>query len=149
LALLAARRQQGEMRALVGARSKNDVLCGEDFSRSNVPVEVATEDGSYGHRGLVTDLLRRHLELAAKNKNPSRVFSCGPLPMLRAVAQLCIQKNVPCQVSLEENMPCGVGICNGCVVPVVGAGDEYGRYRRVCVEGPVMRAQEIDWLHES
>jgi dihydroorotate dehydrogenase electron transfer subunit len=137
------------MRALVGARSKNDVLCGEDFSRSNVPVEVATEDGSYGHRGLVTDLLRRHLELAAKNKNPSRVFSCGPLPMLSAVAQLCIQKNVPCQVSLEENMPCGVGICNGCVVPVVGAGDEYGRYRRVCVEGPVMRAQEIDWLHES
>jgi dihydroorotate dehydrogenase electron transfer subunit len=65
--------------------------------------------------------------------------------MLKAVAHLCAQFDVPCQISLEENMPCGVGVCNGCVVGVHGAGDDYGRYRRICVEGPVLWANEIDW----
>ena len=62
-----------------------------------------------------------------------------------AVSALCDKYQVSCQMSLEENMPCGVGVCNGCVVPVTGAGDDYGRYRRICVEGPVLWAHEIDW----
>ncbi len=67
--------------------------------------------------------------------------------MLRAVASLCAQYDAPCQVSLEENMPCGIGVCNGCVIPVRSNGDEYSRYRRICVEGPVVWAHEVDWSH--
>lgn len=147
LAMLAAQRRTEQVRVLLGARTTNDVVCREDFERVGVPLEVATEDGSEGEPGLVTSLLQKHLDDAARKAQPVTIYSCGPLPMLRAVAAICRQVNVPCQVSLEENMPCGVGICNGCVVPVSGAGDEYGRYRRICVDGPVLWAQEIDWSH--
>lgn len=145
LAMLASQRRFGRITALIGARSQQDVLCREEFERYNVHVQVATEDGSYGYKGLVTNLLKKQLEVAAQEGVQCYVYSCGPLAMLQAVAALCRQEEVACQISLEENMPCGIGICNGCVVPVLGAGDEYGRYRRVCVDGPVMPAVDIDW----
>lgn len=145
LAMLASRNERSQVTALIGARTAGDVLCREDFERLGVPLEVATEDGSAGHRGLVTELLQQHLQNAPSTG--TAVYSCGPLPMLRAVAALCNRFNVPCQVSLEENMPCGVGICNGCVAPVLGHGDDYSRYRRICVDGPVCWANEIDWTH--
>ena len=109
--------------------------------KHEVPVHIATDDGSLGHQGFVTDLLKVEL---ARDKN-AVVYACGPLPMLRATARVCADFDVPCQVSLEENMPCGVGVCNGCVVPVAQAGDDYGLYRRICVEGPVLWAHEINW----
>ena len=133
--------------ALLGARSHEELICREDFARYQVLVEVATDDGSTGHQGYVTDLLKKHLEQAHQQAVLPTVFACGPLPMLQAVASLCAHWRAPCQVSLEENMPCGVGVCNGCVVPVRGAGDEYGRYRRICVDGPVLWANEVDWSH--
>jgi dihydroorotate dehydrogenase electron transfer subunit len=131
--------------ALIGARSQVEVICGEDFQSCNVPVKVATDDGSAGHRGRVTDLLEQALRDAGAHEPAPVVYACGPLPMLRAVANLARQYGVRCQVSLEENMPCGVGVCNGCVVPVQGAGDDYGSYRRICVDGPVLWADEVDW----
>lgn len=142
MAMLASTKANDQaVMALIGARSLLEVLCVDDFTRYKVPVQVATDDGSLGHHGLVTDLLQQELKV-----NPDAVvFACGPFPMLRAVALLCAQFNVPCQVSLEENMPCGVGVCNGCVIGVRGAGDDYGRYRRICVEGPAVWAHEIDW----
>jgi dihydroorotate dehydrogenase electron transfer subunit len=139
--LASCRNDNQRVVALIGARSEAEVICREDFAKFSIPVRVATDDGSCGHHGLVTDLLEDELEQGGE----AIVFSCGPLPMLRAVAKLCRQFKVPCQVSLEENMPCGVGVCNGCVVPVADAGDDYGRYRRICVEGPVLWAHEIDW----
>ena len=142
LAMLASTRADShQIVALVGARSAEEVICREEFETFDVPLRVATDDGSTGHRGLVTDLLKTELETDIR----AIVYACGPLPMLRAVARLCAQFDVPCQVSLEENMPCGVGVCNGCVVPVAGAGDDFGRYRRICVEGPALWAHEIDW----
>jgi dihydroorotate dehydrogenase electron transfer subunit len=163
LALLSAQRDNVRQRivALIGARSSADVLCTDEFSQSAAPYEIATEDGSAGHRGLVTDLLRAHLENPAshtkftageaRQQSTLQVFACGPVPMLRAVASLCAQFHVPCQVSLEEAMPCGVGICNGCVVPTLTAVDdgkaaeEYSRYRRLCIDGPMLWANEVDW----
>jgi dihydroorotate dehydrogenase electron transfer subunit len=150
LAMLAEKLSSGKQKvaqvtALLGARSRKDVLCRDDFERSNARVKVTTEDGSEGHHGLVTDLLVKHLS-SPRDQSHIHVYACGPLPMLRAVAMLCIQRDIPCQISLEENMPCGIGICNGCVIPVVGSGDEYGRYRRICVEGPVVQARDIDWM---
>lgn len=131
-----------ETRMLIGARTAQDVLCEDRFSQ----LEIATDDGSRGHYGRVGDLLERQLE----QQTPDAVFACGPYPMLRAVARICQAKNVFCEVSLEENMPCGIGVCNGCVVPMRSSentleGDDYGRYRRICVHGPACDARDIDW----
>ena len=139
---------------MIGARTGSDVLCVNDFQECHVGVEVATDDGSTGERGQVTQLLQRHLSAYSRGKKLENgdeflgdltVYSCGPWAMLRAVAQLCARFQVRCQVSLEENMPCGIGVCNGCVVPVAQADDEYSIYRRICVDGPVMWAHEIKW----
>lgn len=146
--------------ALIGARSRSDVICVDDLESAGARVEIATDDGSCGTQGLVTQLLEAQLEsrerehdlpetvkgaAQIRDGNQALVYACGPLPMLRAVAAICANRAVPCQVSLEENMPCGVGVCNGCVVRVAQADDEYGYYRRVCVDGPVMWAHEVAW----
>jgi dihydroorotate dehydrogenase electron transfer subunit len=138
--------------AMIGARTRFDIIGQSELEALQVGVQVATDDGSAGRHGLVTDLLRDHLETkvsrhpdSPNNSQLPIVYSCGPYPMLRAVAQLCAEFQVPCQVSLEENMPCGIGVCNGCVVPVVQAGDDYGLFRRICVEGPVLWSHEVDW----
>ena len=139
---------------LLGARSREDVLCLDDFGRLQIGVEVATDDGSVGEHGRVTQLLQRHLALLSETETlvdeggfcaGVTVYACGPILMLKAVAALCAQHHVRCQVSLEENMPCGVGVCNGCVVPVAEPQNEYSMYRRICVDGPVMWAHELSW----
>jgi dihydroorotate dehydrogenase electron transfer subunit len=96
--------------------------------------EVATDDGSSGHHGLVTDLLRAELAADAH----SMVYACGPPPMLEAVRALCEGLEVPAQLALESGMACGYGACFGCVVPTRGG------YLRLCVDGPVIEAAELD-----
>ena len=150
MAMLASQRSESDVQsitALIGARTKAEVLCEEDFARYNVEMEIATDDGSKGHHGLVTELLENHLQSVKSHAAPPRVYACGPLPMLRAVAEVCERYQAPCQISLEENMPCGVGVCNGCVIPVINSGDDYETYRRICVDGPVAWAHEIQWKH--
>ena len=95
---------------------------------------LATEDGSQGHKGLVTGLMADALV------GCDAVLACGPLPMLRAVAGLCAGRDLDCQVSLEAPMACGVGACLGCVLP-----RSQGGYMRVCQEGPVVAASEVGW----
>ena len=90
---------------------------------------VATDDGSHGHHGLVTDLLADELETGA----PAVVYACGPPPMLEAVRALCAARAVPCQLALESGMACGFGACFGCVVAL-----REGGYLRLCVDGPVV-----------
>jgi len=146
MAMLASRSKAGiSIKALLGARTSSEVLCAEDFARYDVPVQIATDDGSAGHHGFVTDLLKVELEVIGDKDGMPTVYACGPLPMLRSVARICADHQAPCQISLEENMPCGVGVCNGCVIPVLGQADDYGSYRRICVDGPVAWAHEVDW----
>jgi NAD(P)H-flavin reductase len=96
---------------------------------------VATDDGSAGRHGLVTDLLAEELE-----RDPhATVYACGPAPMLEAVRAICAAAGVPAQLALEAGMACGFGACYGCVVPKRGGG-----YLRVCVDGPVIDAAELD-----
>jgi dihydroorotate dehydrogenase electron transfer subunit len=90
---------------------------------------VATDDGSHGHHGLVTDLLADELD----GDNAVVVYACGPPPMLEAVRALCERRDVPCQLALESGMACGFGACFGCVVPL-----REGGYLRLCVDGPVL-----------
>lgn len=146
LAMLASTRVNQKVEALVGARSAQEVLCRREFMRYGVPFEVTTDDGSEGHHGFVTELLQSRIESAKEAGILPTVFSCGPLPMLRAVAAICESFGTRCFVSLEENMPCGVGVCNGCVVPVTGQGDAYSRFRRICIDGPALDANDVDWL---
>jgi len=142
--LLEGRANLNSLRVLAGARNAQEVIGKNDFAALGLAVEVATDDGSEGEQGLVTAPLQRLLQSESGGMQPT-VYACGPLPMLRAVAELCVRYGAKCQVSLEENMPCGVGVCNGCVVRVLTTGDAYGQYRRVCVDGPAMWAHEIDW----
>jgi NAD(P)H-flavin reductase len=96
---------------------------------------VATDDGSVGHHGLVTELLAEEL-----TRDPHAVvYACGPAPMLESVRALCERTRVPAQLALEAGMACGFGACFGCVVPRRGGG-----YLRVCVDGPVIDAAELD-----
>jgi NAD(P)H-flavin reductase len=95
---------------------------------------VATDDGSVGHKGLVTDLLRAELGCDAR----AEVYACGPPSMLEAVRALCAEVGVPAQLALESGMACGYGACFGCVVPTKTG------YVRLCVDGPVLDANELD-----
>jgi NAD(P)H-flavin reductase len=96
--------------------------------------QVATDDGSVGHRGLVTDLLRDQLDRDAR----AAVYACGPPAMLESVRVLCQQRETPAQLALESGMACGFGACFGCVVPT-----RHG-YVRLCVDGPVLDASELE-----
>ncbi len=126
---------------LYGVRTSELAAGIEDFERAGIAVEVATDDGSLGRRGYVTDLLRRRLEGGAR---PGKVVGCGPPPMLSALARMAREYDLDCDVSLENHMACGYGACFSCVAPIVqqGGGTDL---RRVCVEGPVFGAAAVDW----
>lgn len=113
----------------IGASSKKYVVCDGDFKKLGLKVHVATEDGSKGHKGLVTDLL----------KSGCSICACGPKPMLKAVAKLSGKYKTYCQVSMEEYLGCGTGICMGCAIKTCSGN------KLVCKDGPVFNAKEIIW----
>jgi len=124
-----------------GARSA-DLLAGvEDFESLGVEVRLATDDGTRGHHGLVTDLLHAILTEGHLGR---RVVCCGPEPMMAAAARIASDIDVPCQVSLETPMACGIGICFTCVAKVRDPSGGWD-YKRTCVEGPVFDARLIEW----
>jgi NAD(P)H-flavin reductase len=100
---------------------------------------VATDDGSAGHHGLLTDLLSVELQ----RDGHAVVYACGPAAMLEAVRAICADAGVPAQIALEAGMACGFGACFGCAVPKRGGG-----YLRVCVDGPVIDATQLDHVSE-
>ncbi len=107
--------------------------------------QLATDDGSAGHHGLVTDLLAAELDRAAEPgaaPTPPVVYACGPPPMLEAVRAMCEQRGVGAQLALEAGMACGYGACFGCAVP-----RRSGGYARVCLDGPVLDASELEHVH--
>jgi dihydroorotate dehydrogenase electron transfer subunit len=124
-----------------GVRTAEYLTGVDDFRSLGVDVRVATEDGSAGHRGFVTDLLVQALAEANGHKY---VACCGPEPMMEQVARISGQAGVPCQVSLETPMACGIGICFSCVAKVRQPDGQWD-YRRTCVEGPVFDANDIVW----
>ena len=118
---------------LLGARSKDDVLQ-LDYFRKYGLVYITTEDGSLGEKGYVTD----HSIL--KDDHFDQIYTCGPKPMMMAVARYAEQKKIACEVSLENTMACGIGACLCCV--------ENTRQGHVCVctEGPVFNIDKLTWL---
>lgn len=124
-----------------GGRTRDDLTLVEWFGGHCGEVLTATEDGSAGHRGLVTAVLQNRLERAGGGSK--LVLACGPRPMLRAVAELCLARDIPCQLAMEETMACGFGVCLGCVVPKRHPEDDFDSFVRVCTEGPVFDAREV------
>ena len=124
-----------------GARTADYLAGVEDFQRLGIDVRLATDDGSRGHRGFVSDLLKQVL---AEHHGRPRIVCCGPEPMMEAVAKIAHAAQVPCQVSLETPMACGIGICFTCVAKVKQPAGGWD-YKRTCVEGPVFDAEMIEW----
>jgi dihydroorotate dehydrogenase electron transfer subunit len=125
---------------LIGARSEGDLYCVEELEKRSIEVQVSTEDGSIGFKGLITGLLERILK-EHKEDSAQFVFSCGPMPMLAAVSDMCQRFGIPGQVSLETLMACGFGACQGCVVPARGDSEDY---LLACKDGPVFDFSEVD-----
>jgi len=135
---------------LIGARIKDQVLCEKDFRDLGCSVKIATDDGSHGFKGKITELLEEILVTSHKsqvtshrsatcNLRPATIYACGPRPMLKEITAISKQHNIGTQISLEEHMACGIGVCLGCVVNTKKG------FQRVCKEGPVFNADEIIW----
>ncbi|ODT97985.1 MAG: 2-polyprenylphenol hydroxylase [Planctomycetes bacterium SCN 63-9] len=124
-----------------GVRNKDYLAGVEDFRNAGIEVEIATDDGSEGHHGFVTDLLTRRLE---RGDQPGRIVGCGPPGMLAALSRIAARNEIPCDVSLENHMACGFGACFSCVAPIRQP-DGSADLRRVCVEGPIFPAESVDW----
>lgn len=118
---------------VLGFRSREFVILEQDFQKIGCKVMVVTDDGSYGHHGLVTDCFDG---LAFEE-----MFACGPLPMLKALASIAQKNGVPLQVSLEERMACGVGACLGCACKTKRQNGE--TYSHVCKDGPVFDYKKL------
>jgi dihydroorotate dehydrogenase electron transfer subunit len=137
--LLAERSPQKGI-AFVGGRRRVDILCEDEFQRLGWDVRVTTEDGSHGEKGLVTQPLLTELKRTTAGR---KLFACGPTAMLKAVAKIAEEFNVPAELSMDEHMCCGVGVCLTCVIPVKTA--DGWDYQRTCTEGPVFDSREVLW----
>ena len=120
---------------VLGARDKDDLLLLDEFSGIGVEPAVATDNGSKGVKGTVVTALE---EKAAWDTD-TKLYACGPLPMLKALAVFAEQKGLGLEVCMEAYMGCGMGVCVGCTVPTAEG------MKRVCKEGPVFNAKEIVW----
>ncbi len=119
---------------LNGARTKSALLAVDSFEALDIPVTIATDDGSAGHRGTVSALLET-MPL------PETVFCCGPDPMLKAVIRYCLASGISCWASVEQRMACGIGMCRACAITLSREGQTI--IGRVCTDGPVFAAEEL------
>lgn len=131
----------GEKATVVsGFRSFSQVILQEELEACGTRTICCTEDGSAGAvKGFVTEPMEQLLSEGA-----DAVFACGPVPMLKAVAEICIRNKTYCEVSLEERMACGVGACLGCACQIKNADGEM-HFLHVCKNGPVFKAEEVCW----
>jgi len=139
---------------LIGAKTKSQILCEKEFKQLGCSVKIATDDGSRGFKGKVTELLEKILVAGRRSQVAGRkikklvacdlrpetiIYACGPRPMLKEISRISQEYRIPAQISLEEHMACGIGACLGCVVKTRQG------FQRVCKEGPVFKADEIVW----
>lgn len=124
-----------------GARTRELLAGVDDFQACGVDVRLATDDGTRGHHGLVTDVLA---EVLKETPAASRIVCCGPEAMMAATSRLAACAGRPCDVSLETPMACGIGICFSCVARIRQP-DGGWDYKRTCVDGPVFDAAHIVW----
>src|SRR3984957_19548411 len=143
-------RRGAHVRLFYGARTAELLVDAQRFADAGCELVLATDDGTRGERGFVTDAL-------VHSRQPGIIYACGPSPMLRRVGEIANRLGVRAQLSLEETFGCGVGGCWGCVVPLTHASAQAPNfppaqrggsdvvYARICKEGPVFWAHELRW----
>jgi dihydroorotate dehydrogenase electron transfer subunit len=144
LMLLAVALREGGLYTLglVGSMNQARLLSVEDLKSIGVETHIATDDGSVGHHGFVTELLTHILE-THELPNPI-IYACGPDGMLRAVTKVGLDYHIPTQLAMENRMGCALGVCLGCVCKVQMPDGGF-EYQRVCTEGPVFNAEDVIW----
>ena len=133
-------KENANVNVYLGFRNKDFVICEDEFKSVSNNLIITTDDGSYGKNGFAINYLAEDIE----KQLPDCIYACGPLPMLKAVQKLAIEKNIPCQLSLEERMGCGIGACLGCAVKTASSSKEAPQYMHVCKDGPVFDASTVE-----
>jgi dihydroorotate dehydrogenase electron transfer subunit len=132
--------QQGlRVDMVLGASTQDRIFNAIEAKRLSASAQFTTEDGSLGTQGRVTDVMPGIIAAAGTGV----IYACGPMPMLRAVSEIAVAHQVPCQVAVEEHMACGTGVCWTCVIPVQRK--DGWRNLRACTEGPVFNGAKIRW----
>ncbi len=134
-----AKKYGGNAEVISGFRTAGIAILQEDFAAAGCKTTLCTDDGTAGVHGFVTSPLEERL----KTDKPDIVYACGPMPMLKGIANLCKQYGVQCEVSLEQRMACGVGACLVCVCRTVKNGEQL--LSHVCKDGPVFDGEEVDF----
>jgi len=132
------RLRQVEVIMLMGAKNKEWLLLEKELKDLGIVLHIATDDGSLGHHGFVTDILPH---LVSQN-TVDCLYACGPQGMLAGIGKMAPALDLSCYVSLEERMACGVGACRGCVVGIKDSAGNIG-YKNVCSDGPVFAVEEV------
>ena len=126
-----------------GAKRKEEILFEKELQERCTKLILATEDGSLGEKGLVSDVFIKDLD-AGIIQSDLEVFSCGPKPMLEKISSICEKFDIKLQVSLENVMACGTGLCQGCAVKIKNSEGDF-EYKLVCKDGPVFDSKIILW----
>ena len=127
-----------------GGKTSSDLVCVQHFKDLGFAVQLVTEDGSEGKKGLLTGHLEQWLN--QQDGLPKVIYSCGPYPMQRSVAEMSLRLGISSQLSMEALMGCGVGACLSCSLKCRPPQDAIGfRYANVCQDGPVFDGREIIW----
>jgi dihydroorotate dehydrogenase electron transfer subunit len=134
-----AERLSDSCHVFYGARMEDELFLAGELGGIYENLVLCTDDGSCGIKGTVLDVLRDFMVRRSGGEKAPVVYACGPVPMLRGIAETAVSLGVQGYISLEENMACGLGACLGCVVKTKSG------YKRVCKEGPVFDAAEIVW----
>lgn len=129
--------KQINAKVFLGFRSKDRVVMEKEFDAVSDMVIVGTDDGSYGYEGYIASAMEQYLGF----NDCDMIYSCGPLPMLRAVKKIAEERGIPCQISLEQRMGCGIGACLVCSCETKHEGSE--KYAKVCTNGPVFYSEEV------
>lgn len=135
-----AKNENKNVNIYLGFRNKELVVLEPEFKNVSNKLVITTDDGSYSQKGFAIDFLKKDVE----EGKIDCIYACGPLPMLRAVRNFAIEKNIPCQISLEERMACGLGVCLGCAVKKSKTPQEAPEYWHVCKAGPVFQAKDVE-----
>jgi dihydroorotate dehydrogenase electron transfer subunit len=143
LFFLAQRLKERKALFMMGFASAKEVLRVPHMKGTRIKVSIATDDGSKGHGGFVTDLLEEYLARNGVGDKKHLLFTCGPKEMMRKMADISALHGIPCQCCLEASMACGLGACLGCAIKASESSER--AYVHACKDGPVFRTEAIDW----
>lgn len=128
---------------LYGAKDRSELYCLEDTDQLKAKLFYSTDNGSYGFKGYLTQLLEQVIGKEKLQSDRIKIYACGPEPMLARLSDYAVANQLFCELSLEVGMPCGMGTCMGCVVKCRDGQAHQIVYRRVCCEGPIFKAGEV------